>query len=264
MKLKKLCLLFLLTFSSFLGCNGCVATTTRIRPIATITTTERYLDRTSNVEHIMNSVVALVHNNDEGRRTVFCTAFFINESYIATAGHCLSQNTEIIPGMTIREPPVTDARVEFITYSQWASNQSIILQTPHVATVVGYDSEHDVGLLKITAPVSGVQFLEMNLVDLRVGEKTIVLGHPLGIPWYLSEGMVSQLYRDSDGTLDRIGSNSNIFYGSSGGPLLNSRGQVIGVVSYMRGPQSYLGFHVPVKRVQDLLFPLLHPTPTTH
>lgn len=135
------------------------------------------------------------------------------------------------------------------------------------AEVVGTDPDSDIALIKVALPP--VRLLPVTLADsdeVVIGQSVLAIGSPFGQRWTLTSGIVSAL----DRTIDGLGSfqigaviqtDAAINPGNSGGPLLNLRGEVIGINSQIvsRGRQvanSGVGFAVPsnlVKRVIEEL-----------
>ena len=108
-------------------------------------------------------------------------------------------------------------------------------------TLIGYDTNLDLALLKIDG---NYPFLEFETSDnVKIGEKVIAIGNPLGLSFSVSEGIVSGK--------DRLGQNNLPAYiqtdaalnpGNSGGPLINSDGNVIGINNFkIQGGES-IGF----------------------
>lgn len=86
--------------------------------------------------------------------------------------------------------------------------------------------------------------------DVLEGEDAITLGHPLGLDFSVTRGIISARTR----TLDHqtyIQTDAAINPGNSGGPLLNCRGQVIGMNTFKFERGASLGFAIPVERVLD-------------
>ncbi len=104
------------------------------------------------------------------------------------------------------------------------------------ATLKGADDENDIAVLKIEPP-EGTSFDYLQFASsssLAVGQKVLAMGNPFGYDRTLSAGIISGLsrpLRDSKGhiMLGMIQTDAEVNPGNSGGPLLNSKGQVIGV-----------------------------------
>jgi len=131
------------------------------------------------------------------------------------------------------------------------------------ATVVGTDSSHDLALIKVTASaVSGITPLALgdsNEVD--IGEMAIAIGTPYGLENTATVGIISGLDRTLSSSDISAGSNlDNMIQtdaalnpGNSGGPLLNSSGEVIGVNTAIESSSSNIGFAVPSNTVTMVL-----------
>jgi len=129
------------------------------------------------------------------------------------------------------------------------------------AEIVGTDKQTDVAVLRIGAHPGEKPFRAVQIGDsdkLQVGEWVIAIGNPYGLEGSVSLGIVSAKGRDlrTEQLLnDFIQTDAMIDHGSSGGPLINLRGEVIGINS--RGQGRGIGFTIPIdtaKRVAgDLL-----------
>ena len=116
--------------------------------------------------------------------------------------------------------------------------------------VTATDKTNDLVILKV--PASGVKSLSLGDSDVvRIGEAVYVAGNPKGLEGTFSNGIISSL-RDRS-TKERLQMTAPISPGSSGGPVLNSKGEVIGV-SFMTlvGGQN-LNFAIPVNILKELL-----------
>ena len=123
------------------------------------------------------------------------------------------------------------------------------------ADVVGTDPAIDVALIKVagagpleTAPLG-------NSDDLRVGEWVCAIGNPLGYVHSVTVGVVSFIGRKLfDASLDDyIQTDAAINYGNSGGPLINARGEVVGINSALSSRASNIGFAVPINQAVAIL-----------
>jgi S1-C subfamily serine protease len=112
------------------------------------------------------------------------------------------------------------------------------------AKVVGADSRNDIAVLKVDG-VSGLPTVQLgNSSELTVGDDVIAIGNALALEGgpTVTRGIVSGLNRTidtQDGTLtDAVQTDASINHGNSGGPLVNSRGQVIGIVDAIADPST--------------------------
>ncbi|MCR4374572.1 MAG: trypsin-like peptidase domain-containing protein [Acidobacteria bacterium] len=123
------------------------------------------------------------------------------------------------------------------------------------ATVVGIDPAIDVALLQVLAP-DPLPVAPLGDSDaLRVGEWVCAIGNPLGYVHSVTVGVVSFLGRKLyDQSLDAyIQTDAAISFGNSGGPLINSRGQVVGMTTAVSSQASNIGFAVPISQVIGIL-----------
>ncbi len=111
------------------------------------------------------------------------------------------------------------------------------------AEVVGFDSFRDIALLKISG--SGYEKLELADSDeLRVGNKVIAIGNPLGLSFSVTEGIVSAVDREGPTGLEEyVQTDVSLNPGNSGGPLIDIRGRVVGINNFkIGGGAEGLGF----------------------
>jgi serine protease Do len=123
------------------------------------------------------------------------------------------------------------------------------------AQVVGTDPAIDVALLKIAGSHDLPEAPLGNSDELRVGEWVCAIGNPLGYVHSVTVGVVSFIGRKLfDASLDDyIQTDAAINFGNSGGPLINSRGEVIGINSAISSRASNIGFAVPINQAVGIL-----------
>jgi len=126
------------------------------------------------------------------------------------------------------------------------------------ARIVGADKRSDVAVVKIDAV--GLPFVKLGDVGrLKVGEWVIAIGSPFGLDNTVTAGIVSAKQRDTGDYLPFIQTDVAINPGNSGGPLINMRGEVVGINSqiYSRsGGSMGISFSIPIDeatRVSDQL-----------
>jgi serine protease Do len=123
------------------------------------------------------------------------------------------------------------------------------------AQLVGSDPDTDIALIKVDAarPLAHASLGDSD--TLRVGEWVLAIGNPLAYEHTVTVGVVSFIGRKLfDTSLDRyIQTDAAINFGNSGGPLINSRGEVIGINAAISSKASNIGFAVPINQATAVL-----------
>ena len=156
----------------------------------------------------------------------FGSGFFVRDNLIAT-------NYHVIEGAARGTAKLVG---QFSTYT--------------IEGVTATDQTNDLALLKVT--MYGINPLPLgNSSDVKIGETVYVAGNPKGLEGTFSNGIISS--RRDPYTKERLQMTAPISPGSSGGPVLNSKGEVIGV-SFMTlvGGQN-LNFAIPSRYLTELL-----------
>jgi S1-C subfamily serine protease len=170
------------------------------------------------------SVVLLVTTDEGGNPIALGSGFFIQSNVIATANHVIKDAPQI--------------------YAKIAGRRA-----RHKISFVGSsDEKNDLALLRID-DVKGQPLKLGNLSRLRVGDEIYVMGNPEGLEGTFSLGNISAI-RNREGLIQIT---APISHGSSGGPVLDERGEVIGVATAMFTEGQNLNFAVPVSKLAALL-----------
>jgi S1-C subfamily serine protease len=132
--------------------------------------------------------------------------------------------------------------------------------TSEEATVVGVDSLTDIAVLKVER--TGLQAMDFGSAEnLSVGQIVYTIGNPYGYSWSFTDGSISGLNRmvstsSSSAVIpNMIQTNALVNPGNSGGPLLNSSGEMIGLISSIystSGSAEGISFALPVETVLDV------------
>jgi S1-C subfamily serine protease len=134
-------------------------------------------------------------------------------------------------------------------------------QSRHPAKYIGADQRNDVALIKIDP--KGKQLATLKLGDssaIQVGQKVLAIGNPFGFQSTLTTGVVSALGRTvqtSQTTFieEAIQTDAAINRGNSGGPLIDSHGDVIGINSAIytpTGTTAGIGFAIPINTAKNI------------
>jgi serine protease Do len=151
--------------------------------------------------------------------------------------------------------------------------KSIVVKTSDdrefTGSLVGRDSRTDVAVIRIDLKeVKGAPLVPLSLGDsdaLDVGDWVVAIGNPFGLSHTVSAGIVSAKGRgkeevelDPSGYYSFLQTDASINPGNSGGPLLNLKGEVVGINTAIRGDGAQgIGFAIPVNMVKQLLPMLL-------
>ncbi len=130
------------------------------------------------------------------------------------------------------------------------------------AEVLGSDADSDLAVLKIDTSELALQALELgDSAELRVGQLSLAIGNPFGQEFTMSRGIVSALGRAVPGAngysnSQIIQTDTPIHPGNSGGPLLDRRGDVIGINAQIlssSGVSSGVGFAIPINTAKRIV-----------
>lgn len=130
--------------------------------------------------------------------------------------------------------------------------------------VVGTDARTDIAVVRIDA--TGLRQLPLGDSDaIEVGDWVVAIGNPFGLSHTVSAGIISAKGRtrddvplDPSGMYDFLQTDASINPGNSGGPLLNLKGEVVGMNSAIRGGGAQgIGFAIPMNMIKQLLPMLL-------
>lgn len=133
--------------------------------------------------------------------------------------------------------------------------------TEYDARIVGSDSSSDLAVLKVEA--SGLPTAEFGDSDeLQIGELVVAIGNPLGYENTVTDGIVSGLNRQLTNytdTMTLIQTNAAINSGNSGGALVNSKGEVVGINSakLVASNAEGMGFALSINEVKPILEELI-------
>ena len=178
------------------------------------------------VRRIKPSAVAIETFDNQGKALSRGSGFFIDVDRVVTNRHVIENAY----------------RVEV-----HSSNGSVF----PVKGVLAVDAEGDIALLKVDASANRVRPLSLERTSPQEGESVVVIGNPFGLEGSVTNGIVSAV-RDIPTFGRIIQITAPISPGSSGSPVVNMRGQVIGVATLqITGGQS-INFAIPSERISQL------------
>lgn len=186
--------------------------------------------------------VYILDKNDEGQPISSGSGFIISEDgYVVTNEHVI-------------EAALEDQYEVMVILAD--------SETPISAEIVGSDVQTDVAVIKLTERDEGYPTVKLGSSDvLRQGELVVAIGNPLGtLSGTVTVGVVSALGRQFNNngyTSTLIQTDASINHGNSGGPLINSFGEVIGITNAKMGASEGLGFAIPIDDVKSVIESLI-------
>ena len=174
------------------------------------------------IEFVIPAVVSVGTDTSQGSGFVIS-----DDGYLVTNYHVLQ-----------------DARfVRVLTYdsTRWRSAQ-----------LIGYNETMDLAILKMSGEYEFLEFEDSE--NTRIGEKVIAIGNPLGLSFSVTEGIISAKNRQGpSGIPAYLQIDTPLNPGNSGGPLINTRGRVVGINNFkLRGSEN-LGFALESNHAVDTI-----------
>jgi len=162
---------------------------------------------------------------------------------------------------------VFDKKGHIITNAHVVKNAKKLVVTfldgrSYNADIIGFDEFTDIGVIKVNADLSLLQPLSLgDSSNLKVGESIAAIGNPFGLSGSMTSGIVSQLGRllpsgSGYSIPDVIQTDAAINPGNSGGPLLNMRGEIVGIntaIQSTTGEFTGVGFAVPSQTIAKIV-----------
>lgn len=173
---------------------------------------------------VLPSVMTLEVENFAGERFVGSAVLSLDDDIAITAWHVVSD------ACSVRAVFADGSRVK-------------------VEGCVNIDRNRDLALLKLEKPLPGRRAVLSPRLQ-AIATRVFVIGAPKGYGFSISDGLVSQL-RDVDG-ITQYQISCPISPGNSGGPLLNERGEVVGITSWTKSDAQNLSFAIPSREIERL------------
>jgi S1-C subfamily serine protease len=120
-------------------------------------------------------------------------------------------------------------------------------------SVLAFDERKDVAIIKIAG--FDLPLLTLgNSNTTQVGEPVLIMGSPLGLQGSVTTGVVSSMRDDPfGGGFKMIQTDASVNPGNSGGPLVNQKGEVVGIIRYKIGGTENLNFAIPINYLRGMM-----------
>jgi len=178
------------------------------------------------VKQTLPAIVTVISYDIKGKPLGIGSGFFIEKSLIIT-------NFHVIDDASFVKVKPYDGKI-------------------YEAKIIFKDESHDLAIIKLDDSYQATKELTLNFDLPRIGEHVLVIGHPLGLEQTVSDGIISGI-RKKDKKLELIQITAPISSGSSGGPVLNLKGEVIGVATLYLIKGQNLNFAVSSKHLSRMI-----------
>ena len=178
------------------------------------------------IARLKKAVVIVTTYDDRGKPLLQGSGFFVDSNQVATNFHVIKNASQI--------------RVE--TFNGAVST---------VTTILATDEKSDLALLQLDSPSPQSTVLYLKTTAPAEGDSVTLISNPQGSHWKVTRGSTGLLW-EFHGLGERLQITAAISPGSSGGPVLDERGKVVGIATMYFNSIENLGFAVPVERLQAL------------
>ena len=177
------------------------------------------------------------------------TGFLVDSSGLILSNWHVTDKTKKMFVWTLPEEGVIDA-------------DSLFAKEYYFGSVIAENKKEDLALIKAIGLPKNIKPVNLGTNDeVNVGDSVYAIGHPKGLPWSFSAGMVSQkrknykwTYKDkSEHSATVLQMQTPISTGNSGGPLFSGKGKVVGVNTLFQGDGQNLNFAVAVDHVKKFI-----------
>jgi trypsin-like peptidase len=207
-------------------------------PAAAATTKPAPTDEPKFADIVARSMpaVVLVLNTQRDGNVMYGAGMLLEHGMVLTSQHVVADAKTL--GVMLYEPSRTSYTPMDGGLSRYLfENQSAVVE----AHAVAGDSTSDLALIRIDADTSRFPTLPIAREPVKPGDRVLALGHPQETVWSFTQGVVGAIQQGA------IQHDASISHGSSGGPLLNARGEVVGInIAKVVSEASGLAFARPI------------------
>lgn len=183
------------------------------------------MNKKISVERLRQATVAIIAN-DGIIKLPSCAGVWVGKDLIVTAAHCVDDDKLVF---------------EYATKDEYANDKT------SKATLVALDKKSDLALL-LAPGNSNHPVISFSRDEVSAGDQVDVVGHPVGYDWTYSRGYVSSIRNDQGGPMKVVKKvvqiSAPIWMGSSGGGAFDSKGNLVGICSWISKNGPHLSFFI--------------------
>ena len=232
------------------------------------------------VDELKSDTVALVHRDEDDDVAPFCAGVWVSKDTVVTADHCARAPiealvVELMPSDNVdeddedavakfqaaREKMVQDLEDGFKIQYIVDKESTGVYREPkalHLLKVVRHDKDHDLAVMQVVDPKDIPDHHVAGLAGAApaVGEDVSVVGHPSGLTWTYTRGVVAAIreenFRPSKKKGPWIQVAGEVWRGNSGGGVYNANGELLGIASFI-APAPNESFFVHIDTIKAFL-----------
>lgn len=220
---------------------------------------ERWASDPENVKQLMNSVVSILDPMQQ--QGAICSGFFVSPDLILSARHCFDLNNEETPeGLEDARNSVRQMDLEVVLYEEFSSPDKSIHPTKvhlvYMSNKIDNKNNNDVVILRLDPfEPKSKYWLAIAEENPELGEQVYSVYLPQGQPWLFAQGVVSQYYYNFDKfpQIDFLAITIPLDYGVSGSPIVNNKGEVVGMAHTM-AKTKHQGSYITPTMLQEILY----------
>lgn len=218
---------------------------------------QRRVNLATDLDEIETRLRATVAFLDPETERIFCSGFFVSPRQIISAAHCFEPTATLtLPtGEVIQIPTGVDPTGEtahFITYGDLDMVTNRLLQPPKRATIVHFHRGDDLVILNLETPLEDSRSV-LRFADTRprVGSQAYGIGHPYRLAWSFESGIISRVIQNpTNQNVLLLQASVPVAGGNSGGPLLDSEGNIIGMALAYIDRLPHLSIFISAEQIQ--------------
>lgn len=201
-------------------------------------------------DKVLRSVVLIVTQDKEGRSIAQGSGFFFLPEMTDFDKFLLTYLRKDEVARSLRnEKILVVTNLHVMKRATQATVKDLRSGTTYkVRSIIGFDIKHDLCVLKLEYDATGAPLAVKPSKSLAVGDEIYAAGNPEGLEGSLSKGIVSAIRQDRD----LIQIDAAISPGSSGGPIVNNRGEVIGIAVASIVAGQNLNFAIPSEFLSNI------------